>query len=284
MVFATPVKVYSTVSTRRFISDLRDAADKGHLSRVIHHNSICAGTESAWLTPVLAGVVTASRAPLRAVERDFAVDSTGLSASRFVRWFGQKYGVHRTGHDWVKVHVMTGVRTNVVTAVGIRGRDASDAPLFRPLVGATKRHFTVGEVSAGKAYPTADNLEAVLAAGGTPYIPFRANASDARGGVREKMLLDYRLHRDEFKRHDHKRSDIESRQGGVQVDPHAHPGRRGGLGVREAADRADEGGVREVPPRKAPSLGECQFCPIAADDCAERVVAERVSVGETGDF
>jgi hypothetical protein len=33
--------------------------------------------------------------------------------------------------------------------------------------------------------------------GGTPYIPFKQNASDAKGGMWGKMLLYYMLHRDE---------------------------------------------------------------------------------------
>jgi hypothetical protein len=51
-----------------------------------------------------------------------APKSSGFSTSRFVRWFDHKYGVPRQEHDWVEVHLMCGVRTNVVTAVEIRDR------------------------------------------------------------------------------------------------------------------------------------------------------------------
>lgn len=40
----------------------------------------------------------------------------------------------------------------------------------------------------------------------------------------------------------------------------------------------------EKSPRKAPSFSECQFCPITPEDCADRVVAEKVFVGETDEF
>ena len=108
VVFAAVFKVYSTVSTRRFSCDLKDAHAKGHVSKAIHYNSICAYLEWPALSATLQELIKLSCVPLRAVETDFAVDSTGFSTSRFVRWFDQKYGVTRPGHDWVKVHIIVG--------------------------------------------------------------------------------------------------------------------------------------------------------------------------------
>ena len=163
----------------------------------IHYNSICAYSEWEKLTPVLIDLIKLSCVPLRAVEVDFAVDSTGFSTGRFVRWYDEKYGVTRSGHDWVKVHVMSGVKTNIVSAVEICHRNANDAPLFRPLVEMTKRSFKINEVSADKAYSTVDNIEVVFGAGGTPYIPFKVNATEGAGGLWEKMLRYFQLSRDE---------------------------------------------------------------------------------------
>jgi transposase len=210
VVFATAFKVYSTVSTRRFSCDLKDAKEKGYVSKAIHYNSICAYLEWPGLTPVLNQLIVRSSLPLRSVEVDFAADSTGFSTSRFVRWFDEKYGVHRSGHDWVKAHAMAGVKTNVVTAIEIRERSANDAPMFRPLLDTTRKSFTVKEVSGDKAYSSEQNIEAVFEAGGTPYIPFKINATDAKGGLWEKMLLFYQLRRDDFLAHYHKRSNAES--------------------------------------------------------------------------
>lgn len=210
VVFTTAFKVYSTVSTRRFSCDLKDAKEKGYVTKAIHYNSVCAYLEWPGLTPVLNQLIVRSSLPLRSVEVDFAADSTGFSTSRFVRWFDEKYGVHRTGHDWVKAHAMVGVKTNVVTAVEIRERSANDAPLFRPLLDTTRKNFTTKEVSADKAYSSEENLQAVLDAGGTPYVPFKSNASDAKGGIWEKLLNYYMFKRDDFLGHYHKRSNAES--------------------------------------------------------------------------
>jgi transposase len=152
-----------------------------------------------------------SSLPLRAVESVFAPDSTGFSASRFVRWFDEKYGKTRSGHDWVKAHAMCGVKANVVTAVEILDREAADSPQFKPLVETTAAHFTIKEVPADKAYLSNDNLELVESLGGTAFVPFKVNSTAGEAGsLWEKMFHYYSLRRQEFLTHYHRRSNAES--------------------------------------------------------------------------
>ena len=42
---------------------------------------------------MLRSLVTQTALPLKAVEQDFACDSSGFMTSRFMRWFDHKYGV-----------------------------------------------------------------------------------------------------------------------------------------------------------------------------------------------
>jgi transposase len=208
--FASAFKVYCGLSTRRYACDLLDAHGRGHLSRPLHHSKVCKFFCDADLTAPLRELIARSALPLRAVETEFAVDSTGFGTSRFVRWFDEKYGVERSGHDWVKVHICTGVRTNVVTAVEVTGRDANDCPLLPGLVGTTARNFKIEEVSADKGYLSAENVEAVAAVGGTAFIAPKSNTTGGVGGLFERMYHFYSFHRDEFLRHYHKRSNVES--------------------------------------------------------------------------
>ena len=53
--FAACYKIYSTVSGRRFMTDLRDAQAKGYLAKVPHYNSIFNYLENPALTPILTG-------------------------------------------------------------------------------------------------------------------------------------------------------------------------------------------------------------------------------------
>jgi transposase len=209
-VFAAIFKVYSTVSGRRFMSDLREATERGYLAKTPHFNSIFNYLENPAVTDILRSLITETSRPLKAVEQDFACDSSGFTTSRFVRWFDHKSGVERTKHGWVKVHLMCGVKTNVVTAVEIRDRDASDTKLLPDLVDATAKNFTILEVSGDKGYGSLSNYDAIDKHGAVPYIAFKSIHTGAGGGLWAKMYHLFRYHEAEFAAHYHKRSNVES--------------------------------------------------------------------------
>src|SRR5262249_27661397 len=103
--FAVCLKVWSTLSSRRFNCDLEEAHRRGPLSRLLHPNKVNCYMEEAELAPYLRAMIVRSALPLRAVESGFAADSSGFSTSRFIRWYDVKHGVERREHDWVKVHL-----------------------------------------------------------------------------------------------------------------------------------------------------------------------------------
>jgi transposase len=209
-VFAVTFKIYSTVSGRRFISDLCEAQAKGYIRNVPHFNSIFNYLDHPMMTPTLTALIVRSSLPLRAVETDFAVDSTGFTTSRFVRWFDHKYGAVRQEHDWVKAHMMCGVKTNIVTAVEIHGRDAQDSPILPSLLATTARNFNVSEVSADKGYSSINNADVVASYGAMPFIAYKAGHTGKGGGVWEKMFHFFSYQRETFLAHYHKRSNVES--------------------------------------------------------------------------
>ena len=63
MLFAAALKVYSTVSGRRFMGDLDTAYEKGYISRLPHYNSMFNHFEKPGLAPILKQLVEASAAP-----------------------------------------------------------------------------------------------------------------------------------------------------------------------------------------------------------------------------
>jgi transposase len=208
--FACAFKVYCGQSTRRYVCDMMDTHEAGHLSRPVHYSKVSAFLCDPDMTAPLRSLVVRSALPLRAVETEFAPDSTGFTTSRFVRWFDHKYGVTRQEHDWVKVHICTGIKTNIVTAVEIHGRDAADSPLLPALVNKTAENFTVKEVSADKGYLSVENVEAIVAVGAEPFIAPKVNTTGEAGGLFEKMYHYYQFRREEFLQHYHKRSNVES--------------------------------------------------------------------------
>ncbi len=209
-VFSMVFKVYSTVSARRFSSDLREAHKRGFLSADVPGIKVCKFMENPDFTPILKALIARSAAPLKAVETGFAVDSSGFGSSKFEKWFDHKYGVTRSKCVWVKAHIACGVKTNIVTAIRILDKDAADSPQFVPLVTETARTFAIGEVSADKAYTSLENFEAVAGFGGTAFMAFKQNATGAKGGLFQKMFHFFKFKQDEYMNHYHKRSNVES--------------------------------------------------------------------------
>lgn len=210
MIFSATFKVYSTVSGRRFMTDLRDAHGKGFISKAPHYNSIFNYLENPELTPLLKSLITESSLPLSSVETNFAADSSGFMTSRFTRWYDHKYGEVRQKHDWVKAHVMCGVKTNIVTAVEIHGQNAADSKMLPALASATAANFTMNEVSADKGYASKANYDSVARHGAVPFISFPDNHRGQGGGKWAEMYHYFNFRKQEFLQHYHKRSNVES--------------------------------------------------------------------------
>src|SRR5438270_4286093 len=105
MIFAMAFKVYSTVSGRRFMTDLRDAHAKGYIENLPCYNSIFNYFESEVSTPYLLMLIEESGLPLASLEEDFAIDSTGLSVGARQKWHDAKWG---------KIHIEFGDNTRRV--------------------------------------------------------------------------------------------------------------------------------------------------------------------------
>lgn len=213
-VFSMAFKVYSTFSSRRFSTDLRDAYEKEYLSKLPHYNSVIRYFDDPRLTLLLKELVVQSSLPLKTVEQDFSSDSSGLATLKYLRWQDEKHGA-QSSRDWVKVHLMCGVKTNIVTSVDISGSYEHDSPFFKGLVKTTAQNFNVSEVSADKGYSSRKNLALIASLGATPYVPFKSSARQSEPRTEEQRLWNELLryyidHHDQFLIHYHKRSNAES--------------------------------------------------------------------------
>jgi transposase len=215
-VFGMTYKVYSTMSGRRFMTSLREAESKELVAKAPSFASNARYLENPELTPLLKSLIEQSASPLKAVESNFAADSSGFATSTYNRWFDMKYGKERTIQAYVKVHVMCGVKTHIVTAVECSPKETADTVELVPLLRKTAETFPINEISADKAYSSRLNLHAIQSMGGIPYIPFKSNAKGAGtrstgyDGLWHKMWHFYNFNRDCFLEHYHKRSNVES--------------------------------------------------------------------------
>jgi hypothetical protein len=214
-VYTAVMKVYTTQSARRCMSDLREAKARGYIGKLPCHNAVLNALESGDMTAILRDLIIESSLPLKSVECDFAVDSSGFTTSRYDEWFDMKHGGEspRRHHTWVKAHVMCGVKTNVITAIEIHGPHAADVKQLPALVATTARHFAIAEVSGDKAYGSVKNADAITSVGGTPYIALKANTTgrDMYGSSAWGKMCGYFLYkREDYLAHYHKRSNVET--------------------------------------------------------------------------
>lgn len=215
MIFSAALKTYTGFSTRRLTCDLKEAARGGYIEQAPHFNSIYGYMEMKSLTEPLMRLITLSSLPLSSVETKFAVDSSGLASSQYDRWVKAKYGRLKTAErqHWVKIHIICGVNTHIITGVRVTKGTAGDSPQFIPLVEDTAQNFAIDEVSADKAYSGEKNMQFVLEKGAIPFIAFRSNATANNrrsGSVWKRMFHLYQYNHAWFMDCYHRRSNVES--------------------------------------------------------------------------
>jgi len=212
IVFISALKVYSTFSLRRFMGFLDTAFEKGYVGQKCAYTTISEYMKDKSLTKVLHNLIELSSLPLVAVEQDFAIDSSGFSISKFGRFLSYKHRGDIRYKSWIKASVCCGVSTNIVTSVKLSGPHKGDSLYFEGLVKNTAKNFNIREMSADKAYLSRNNLDVVKKYGGQAFIPFKSNSiGNSRGSsVWRHMYLYFEMHNEEFMKHYHKRSNIES--------------------------------------------------------------------------
>jgi len=216
VVFGLVFKSYTMMSGRRFMTDLREAEAKELVDKSASFASNARYLGNPELTPLLKTLIEQSASPLRAIETDFAVDSSGFASTTYNRWFDHKWGKERSQAKWVKAHIMCGVATHIVTSVEATSFASGDNRQFPMLVEKTAKTFTINEVSADKAYSDRKCLKAVQAQGGTAFIPFKVNSTGMGDhhhkfdGLWNRMWHFYNFNREVFMHHYHKRSNVEA--------------------------------------------------------------------------
>jgi transposase len=205
------MKAYSQLSSRRAQCLYHQALQRQQLTHAPHFNVVSKTLNNPEMTKILHEFVCQSALPLTTIETNFAVDSSGFRCSSFGSYCERKHGTKRM-HNWIKVHICTGVKTNIVTDVVITEENVGDSPQFQTLIKKTAEGFSVDDVVADKAYSSRENHEIVKKYGGTAFIPFKENATgNARGSkLWNKAYHFFQYHINEFDEHYHKRSNAES--------------------------------------------------------------------------
>ena len=223
MTFCMVHKAYSGFSARRLASQLEMAARLGYLRsprgdggasgcHIPRFNTILEHLRSPQMTPILLELVTLSAAPVRRIETGFAVDGTGWSVRLYERWLDHRLESESTRQGWVKLHIVSGVSTNVVARAVVSPSSHHDSPYFRELASKTAEHFDVRRMMADMAYSSRLNHQLAQDLGFAFFVPYKSNtvtpADDGSAWSRDWQLFD--LLPAFFYEAYHKRSNVES--------------------------------------------------------------------------
>jgi transposase len=118
---------------------------------------------------------------------------------------------------WVKLHLMVGTVTHVVT--GVKVSSEADCPVLPETLAQTLVYHRVQEVSADKAYLANYNLAAIVDDGALPYIPFKTNSLGmaSKSEHWRRMWCLFQLKAEAFHRSYHRRSNVESTIGSIKA-------------------------------------------------------------------
>lgn len=211
--FCLGLKLYSGYSGRKVISDVKHAHGAGLISRAPHFNTLTDFMNCPATYDLLSKLVTISAMPLRKLEDQYSIDSSGFGAYQYERWMRVKWGSKKGYRNYLKGHVMIGTRTNIICSCEITPGNFSDVKQMPSLLFKTKDNFTVKEVSADKAYTSKMMFRIMGSLGMLPVIPFKHNAKLAKetdAPLWNEMFLFFKNNQKKFAEKYHRRSNVET--------------------------------------------------------------------------
>lgn len=168
--------------------------------------------EDNGLKIILDKLIEESSKPLSVIEHDFATDATGIKTKLFSSWYSIRCKKEIKKRDHLTIHITTGVKSNIVTALNVELKQGRDNEIFREHVDKTSENFKVSEFSGDGRYWCKDNCWKVYEVGAKPYFKVWKNWSgNSRGCMPwKKMNLESKHDSKEYEKHYHKRSNVES--------------------------------------------------------------------------
>lgn len=214
LVFSLGLKLYCNSSGRRIISDLVHAEGMGYIKKAPHFNTLNDFLRCPETYTLLQKMLRISAMPLRYLEDDFSIDSSGFGTYQYERWvrirFSKEYKAKRRAY--LKGHICIGTRTNIVCDCEVTEGYEADVNQMPELLKRTASNFRISRVSADKAYSSKRMHQVIEALGATPYIPFKDNANPSKNSPKiwQEMYSYFSKNKEDFLKHYHKRSNVET--------------------------------------------------------------------------
>lgn len=174
--------------------------------------TLCNYRENPLISNLLDELIVESSKPLKEIEHDFATDATGIKTKLFSSWYSIRCKKEIRKRDHLTIHVTTGIKSNIVTALNVEIKSGNDNKIFREHVDKTSENFKANEFSGDGKYWCKENCRKVYEVGAKPYFKVWKNWSGKSRGCMpwKNMNLESKNNPEEYGKHYHKRSNVES--------------------------------------------------------------------------
>lgn len=213
LIFCSGLKLYSNYSGRKAMSEYKLSMFAGYVNRIPHFNSLKDFLNCPATYDLLSKLLTITAIPLKKLEDQYSLDSSGFGTYTMERWNRVKWGKNVNYRNYLKGHVLIGTRTNIICEAEITPGNFSDVKQAPNLILKASKNFQIKEFSADKAYSSRLIHRILYSLGAMPYIPFKHNTKEPdehSTEIWDKCFLMFRNNKDEWGKHYHKRSNVET--------------------------------------------------------------------------
>jgi transposase len=210
--FSLGLKLYSNFSSRKISSDLKHAEGYSYIKKAPHFNTLTDFLGCPATHDLLLKLLTISAMPLKELEDDYSMDSSGFGSYQYERWQKAKFQTKRGWRNYLKGHICIGTRTNIICSVSITPGNFSDIKQAPLLIKKTAANFKMKTVTGDKAYSSHRLFSLIKSYNAMPYIDFKANAAPTANSpeIWRKMFKYFQEHKEDFMKKYHRRSNVET--------------------------------------------------------------------------
>ena len=208
------IKVFNNFSSRRTMADIKFAYALKYIRQIPHFNSINNYMAKQELAYYLHKLYKTLALPLVDIEENFAVDATGFSTFQKKHWVELRLD-RAAKKDFKKLHIICGVRTNIITSARVSEGNRSDMLYYEGMVLDTSENFRIRDLCADAGYLSKENCRIAEEVGASPFIMLKKNTrffgySARHAYAWQRMLTVWRDNKELFLQHYHQRSNVES--------------------------------------------------------------------------
>jgi len=208
------LKEYMGLSNRRIIGWIELLHEKlGLVGETPHFNTVCNYTSDGRVKEYLKEIIRRSNLPVERFDTILSTDSSGFQTMTTSLWQTVRHFKAVKRKDFIKLHITTRVKTNVVAFATVTDCKGGDSPELRKHAAQAKQQGTiVTEWLGDTAYASRQNCTLVHELGATPFFKPRKDVKSKAFGSSawRNMIWLWKKQPELFKKHYHKRSNNET--------------------------------------------------------------------------